>query len=183
MYVYGMKLIVKVLFFFTFKHSILQVFLHHLWSKRFSFPMVTLLKMHQLTCHGSISRLYPVLWYTLVSPHRSILAAERQVLKVLQLFSLLQGCPTPHLHRLTAIPAILFFFHLRTWKAESRIFIEIIHVLHFTLKSTAEEIEAHSTWTVVLVEGLGLLKESQQYFLMDRWVVEDHEKALRLSEK
>lgn len=76
-----------------------------------------------------------------------------------------------------------FFFHLRTWKAESKIFIEIIHVLHFTLKSTAEEIEAHSTWTVVLLEGLGILKESQQYFLMDRWMVEDHEKALRLSEK
>ena len=95
-------------FFLTFKHSILQVFLHHLWSKRFSFPMVTLLKMHQLTRHGSISRLYPVLWYTLVSPHRSILAAKRQVLKVLQLFSLLQGCPTPHLHRLTAIPAIFW---------------------------------------------------------------------------
>ena len=40
----------------------------------------------------------------------------------------------------------------------------MIHVLHFTLKSTAEEIEAHSTWTVVLVEGLGLLEGKSAVF-------------------
>ena len=40
----------------------------------------------------------------------------------------------------------------------------MIYVLHFTLKSTAEEIEAHSTWTVVLVEGLGLLEGKSAVF-------------------
>ena len=53
---------------------------------------------------------------------------------------------------------------LRTWKAESKIFIKMIHVLHFTLKSTAEDIEAHRTWTVFLVEGLGLLEGKSAVF-------------------
>ena len=40
----------------------------------------------------------------------------------------------------------------------------MIHILHFTLKSTTEKTEAHSTWTVDLAEGLGLLEGKSAVF-------------------
>lgn len=82
------------------------------------------------TCSSLLTGGYPVL----------ITVAEKQVGQVFQLYSPLQGCSTLHPHRVNAIP-IKFqpsLVILTNCSVESLFFMEMICILHFTLKSRAE---------------------------------------------